>query len=73
MNRNCKNCGRLDRLDYGVTDGCWYGVVPEELRPEIVCIECFDRLAKIAGVEWSQHIQYIKFEGESGGFVHYPD
>jgi len=70
--RTCAKCKHEDLLDYGVTDWCWATIVPKSLQTQIVCMQCFDKMAAEKNVMWTTHLQYVRFMGEAGGFVHYP-
>lgn len=50
--QRCKACWSACGFDYHVTDEAWAAVVPEALRDRVVCLMCFDRFARAAGIDY---------------------
>lgn len=60
----CAICGKKNiKFDYNVTDNLWNQVVPKNIRRKVICLECFDKLAKEKGIKLSEGIQSIQFTG----------
>lgn len=68
MRQTCKKCGCEDFFNFNVPDDVWKAVVPARLRNRVVCLKCFDRLAKQHGVRYAQSIDRLFFAGEMAMF-----
>lgn len=68
MRQTCKHCGCEDFFNYNVPDDLWQSVVPESLRKRVVCLKCFDRLAKQKDVSYAHAIDRVYFAGEKATF-----
>ncbi len=60
---SCGMCGQDPSFDYLVADDAWEVVVPEELRLGVVCLACFDHLARDHGVHTSDVLKDVQFTG----------
>ena len=64
MQQTCKVCGRPDYFDFTVPDDIWKAVVPETHWNRVVCMGCFDRLARENNVQYGGSIKAVYFAGE---------
>jgi hypothetical protein len=67
--QTCKICGRPDKFDFHVPDDIWEEVVGEKFKNRVVCLNCFDDLADLKGVKYSDSLQGIYFAGSRATFV----
>lgn len=67
--QKCKACGRRDKFDFYVPDEVWESVVPIRLQERVVCLACFDRLAKERGVDYAPHLTELHFAGDKASFL----
>jgi hypothetical protein len=43
---HCEVCKKHPvKFDYGITDDLWNEVVPEELQPYVICLDCFEDMS----------------------------
>lgn len=66
--QTCKVCGRADFFDFHMPDDVWKEVVPVRLQNRVVCLACFDALAKDKDVDYSAHLSRLWFAGEMCSF-----
>lgn len=66
--QTCKLCGRRDKVNFNVAESVWSSVVPTRLRNRVVCLNCFDDLAKEKGIDYSQSLGSLFFAGEQAVF-----
>lgn len=61
---SCVVCGKHPvRFDYRVSDKLWDEVVPKELSPNVICLECFEEMGDgIPEDEW----RVIYYTGKAG-------
>jgi len=70
---SCSICGRNSNIDYVVDENLWGSVVPEQVKRDFVCIECFGRLAERAGVnDWPRYVYEIQVCGEGATAIAKP-
>ena len=55
--QTCKDCWRAGGLDFHVPDEVWQAVVPG--RTTVLCLDCFDRRAEAARVDYSPTIRLL--------------
>ena len=67
--QKCKMCGQSDKFDYHVPDNIWNDIVPRELRKKVVCLSCFDELAKEKGVIYAGFLHELHFAGSQASLV----
>lgn len=65
----CKVCGRAEKFDFVVSDSVWRSVVPHDFLSKVVCLYCFDELAREAGIRYAQSVSAVYFAGSRGSFV----
>lgn len=53
----CGLCHDVCRIDFWVPDETWRLALHESQWGEIVCLDCFARLAEIRRVDWSDEIE----------------
>jgi len=70
--QTCKSCGKRDAFDFHVSDETWTRVVPNRLRNKVVCLWCFDQLAKERGVSYAKEITTLFFNGDNAVFFFTP-
>jgi site-specific recombinase XerD len=54
-----------DKWNFHVPDKFWGMVVPVPLRSSVVCLACFDGLAKERGVAYATHLRNLHFAVEA--------
>ena len=59
----CKICKRHVDFDYIVSDDMWKTVVPIEHLRDVICLLCFDRLAREKGIDISDGLRSVQFTG----------
>lgn len=60
----CAICGKENiQFDYGVTDELWNEIVPKEIKPDVICLSCLDKLAKEKGADLGSNIVGLQFTG----------
>ena len=64
----CKVCGSADGFNFHVPDRIWNQVVPPKYRSRVVCLACFDRMAKAKEVDYTTSLQELCFAGDMGSF-----
>ena len=68
MPQTCKLCAKADGFDFHVPDDVWASVVPPGLRTRVVCLACFDELARVRGVHYAPHLTSLYFAGVAAAF-----
>lgn len=66
--QRCKVCWIADGFDFHVPDDIWAAVVPAEFLGRVVCLTCFDRFAREAGVPYARSLESLYFAGEGATF-----
>ena len=61
--QTCKVCRRPDKFNFHVPDAVWRAVVPRRLDGRVVCLSCFDDLAKERDVTYAASLSEIWFCG----------
>lgn len=60
----CAICGEEDiKFDYVVTDKLWDMIVPKEIRRDVVCLPCLDKLAKEKHADLGSNMESLQFTG----------
>lgn len=60
----CAVCGEEDiKFDYVVTDKLWDMIVPKEIRRDVVCLPCLDKLAKEKHADLGSNMESLQFTG----------
>ena len=60
----CSICSIRVVFDYKVGDEVWDEVVEEKYRRDVVCLSCFDKLAKKKGVNLGDCLEIVYYTGE---------
>ena len=64
----CDVCRRKDCFDFNVPDSIWQRVVPQNLRNKVICLCCFDELAKLKKVAYAKYLHKLYFAGQQATF-----
>lgn len=60
----CAVCGKENiQFDYGVSDKLWNDVVPKNIRRDVICLPCLDKMAKKKNIDLASNINFIQFIG----------
>lgn len=51
------------KFDYNVTDELWNLVVPKELKRDVICLPCLDKLVREKGADLASNVNFIQFTG----------
>lgn len=62
--QTCKVCGVPDKFNFNVPNEVWAAVVPPEYLNRVVCLFCFDELARQRGVAYAKTISEVWFAGD---------
>ncbi len=63
--QTCKVCGRVDYMNFEVSDEIWEKIVPGKYHLLVVCLACFDRFATEKKIDYSKDIKNILFVGNT--------
>ena len=63
--QTCKICGRPDKFDFSITDSVWRAVVPPAYQTRVVCLFCFDELARQRNVDYAASLSALRFAGDA--------
>lgn len=63
--QTCKACGAPDKFDFYVSDEVWRAVVPTSLLGSVVCLGCFDDMARDKGVKYATSLRVVYFAGDA--------
>lgn len=66
--QTCRVCGAPDKFDFKVADDVWKRAVPGRYANGVVCLGCFDDLARETGVDYSHSIEELYFAGDQACF-----
>ena len=66
--QTCKICGAIDKFDFNIPEGIWKAVVPLELQNKVVCLTCFDDLARKKGIKYAGSLHKLYFAGSQAYF-----
>ena len=64
----CSVCRCDDKFNFTVPDELWHEIVPAEYRNNVVCLQCFDELARKKDVDYSDSIEVLYFAGSKACF-----
>ena len=68
--QRCKLCGKADGFNFNIDDDVWERVVPKEYVDRVLCLPCFDSLASLRGIDYSNAIDAeFFFAGQAASFV----
>jgi hypothetical protein len=66
--QRCSVCKCVDKFNFNVPDKIWEEIVPSEHRNKVVCLDCFDDLARKQNVDYSDSIETLYFAGNQATF-----
>jgi hypothetical protein len=66
--QSCSVCKCDDKFNFDVPDAIWREVVPAEFRNTVVCLQCFDELARNRNIDYSDSIETLYFAGKQASF-----
>jgi len=66
--QTCKVCKCQDKFNFHVSDEIWKKAVPLELQNKVVCLPCFDELARKQNVDYSDSLEVLYFAGDQATF-----
>lgn len=71
--QRCKVCGRVDHMNFHISDKKWKQVIPKQYRTRVVCLSCFDHFASSKGIDYQgidyhTHIYDVIFVGNAAHF-----
>ena len=64
----CAICHTKECFNFNVPDWLWKQVVPEDSQNGVICLCCFDELAKEKAVHYAEHLQKLYFAGQQASF-----
>jgi hypothetical protein len=64
----CRVCNCEDKFNFHVPDEVWGEIVPSEYQNKVVCLPCFDDLARKQNVDYSDSIEVLYFAGRQASF-----
>jgi hypothetical protein len=67
--QTCKVCGKPDKFDFHLPDDIWGLIAGKEFKNRVVCLNCFDELAKAKGIKYADSLQMVYFAGSQATFV----
>lgn len=62
---SCIKCGNKVVFDYKVEDEIWGRVIKSESQRDVVCLNCFDKLAEEQGIDIGDYLEVVYYTGES--------
>lgn len=65
MRQRCKICGCADKFNFHIEDSVWTQIVPVSYQNRVICLSCFDDLAKKKGVDYSTSLKTLLFAGDN--------
>jgi hypothetical protein len=66
--QTCRVCNCQDKFNFQVPDDVWKKVVPAQYRNKVVCLSCFDELAREEHVDYSESLEVLYFAGNQATF-----
>lgn len=69
----CVACRLSPKFDYTVSDDIWNTAVPKELRRDVLCLPCLDRMAHSKGIDISAGLIQVQFTGIGKTIILRPD
>jgi hypothetical protein len=68
IRQKCHVCHCEDKFNFHVSDELWRQVVPQPLWHNVVCLQCFDELARKKNIDYSDSIGTLYFAGKQATF-----
>ena len=66
--QTCRVCNCEDKFNFHVPDETWERIVPEPYRNSVVCLPCFDELAREKQIDYSDSLEELYFAGNQAVF-----
>ena len=66
--QHCHVCHCEDKFNFNVSDELWREIVPLEFQNKVVCLPCFDELAREKNKEYAHSIAVLYFAGRQASF-----
>lgn len=66
----CGVCGQVPRFDYHVNSDVWNELISEEMKRGVVCLPCFNKMAKNKGINLANCLVDIHFCDGLGETIH---
>jgi hypothetical protein len=60
----CAVCRCEERFAFHVPDDIWWSVVPVDYRKKVLCLSCFDQLAREKDIKYANTIENLYFAGD---------
>jgi hypothetical protein len=57
-----------DKFNFNVSDKLWREIVPVEFHNKVVCLPCFDELARQKKMDYAHSIEVLYFAGRQASF-----
>ncbi|HEX7232614.1 MAG TPA: hypothetical protein VF452_19655 [Candidatus Binatia bacterium] len=61
--QRCNICHCEDKFNFNVSDRLWRQIVPPKLQSTVICLPCFDELAREQNVDYADSIDVLYFAG----------
>ena len=66
--QRCQVCRCEDKFNFNVPDKVWREIVPMDLHNKVVCLPCFDELARQQNRDYADSIEVLYFAGCQASF-----
>jgi len=66
--QRCHVCECEDKFNFNVSDKLWRDIVPLEFQNKVVCLACFDELARQKNKDYAHSIEVLYFAGRQASF-----
>lgn len=70
---NCSICGNHTNFDYTINDNIWEKIVPAEIKQDVVCLDCLDKLLKNNGLLLSHCLEKVQYTAKGETIILVPD
>jgi len=66
--QRCQICRCEDKFNFDVSDKLWREIVPVEFHNKVVCLPCFDELARQKKIDYAHSIEVLYLAGRQASF-----
>lgn len=66
--QRCHVCRCEDKFNFNVSDQLWREIVPLQFQNKVVCLPCFDELARQKNKDYADCIEVLYFAGRQASF-----
>ncbi|HEY1234733.1 MAG TPA: hypothetical protein VGH22_15245 [Candidatus Binatia bacterium] len=66
--QRCQVCRCDDKFNFTVSDKLWREIVPPDFQNKVVCLPCFDELARQKKKDYADSIEVLYFAGSQASF-----